>query len=265
VPRFVLTAFAAALGTLTGPARLPAAEPPPDTTALTAVLRDLLLKNLPDPLVRTSHDWGRQAETTVGWTVRRSGPLRWDTEPRKAMRNDGHWHRLTVVAKDPPRTLALGIKDVVAPEDGKLTFVAHVGADVDLRFEQQLWKGGLRVYSGETRARCRAAVRLTCESTSRFDRKPGAVLPDAVLRVRVTAAEVFYDGLVVEHTLGVGGDAARLLGEAAHRLMKQLKPSLERDLLAKANAAVVKAGDTKDVRVEFAKLLAGKTPARPTK
>jgi hypothetical protein len=258
VPRYVLAAVIASLGTLTGAARLGAAEPPPDTTALTAVLRDLLLKNLPDPLARTSHDWGRQAETTVGWTVRRSGPLRWDTEPRKAMRNDGHWHRLTVVAKDPPRTLALGIKDVAAPEDGRLTFVAHVGANVDPRFEQQLWKGGLRLYSGETRARCRAAVRLTCEATSRLDRKPGAVVPDAVLRVRVTEAEIFYDDLVVEHTLGVGGDAARVIGEAVHRLLTRFKPSLERDLLAKANAAVVKAGDTKDVRVEFAKLLAGK-------
>src|SRR5205085_2469644 len=138
-----------------------------------------------------------------------------------------------------------------------VTLEAVVAADADGSFEQQLWKGGVRLYSGETRGRCRATVRLACEATTRLDRKPGAILPDAVVRVRVTGARLFYDDLVVEHALGVGGDAAKAIGEAAHRLLTRFKPSLERDLLAKADAAIVRAGDTKEVRVEFERLLKG--------
>ncbi len=37
--------------------------------------------------------------------------------------------------------------------------------------------------------------------------------------------------------------------------MKKFKPDLERDLLAKANAAIVKAADTKEVRVSLGGLL----------
>jgi hypothetical protein len=213
------------------------------------------MKNMPNPVIQTHHNWGQQAEVVVGWDVRRSGPLRWDSIPRKALRNDGHWRRLTVVVPDPQRTLALGIKDVKSPEDGTLTFEAHIGADVDLKFEQQVWRRGVRVYSGETRGRCRAAVRLVSEATNRLDHKQGSLLPDAVIRVQVTEAELFYDNLVIEHTLGVGGDAAKIFGETAHRLLTRFKPSLERDLLAKANAAIIKAADTKEVRIEFEKLL----------
>jgi hypothetical protein len=66
--------------------------------------------------------------------------------------------------------------------------------------------------------------------------------------------------LAVDHTLGVGGDAAKVLGEAAIKFAKAVKPSLEKDLLAKANAAVVKAADTKEVKIELDKLLSGKSP-----
>ena len=113
---------------------------------------------MPSPLVETKNDWGKQANVTVGWDLQRSGPLRWDSVPRTALRNDGHWHKLTVVVKDAPKTLDFRLKDVRSPEDGKLTFEAHVSADVDLAFEQQLWKVWVRLYSGETRGRCRAAM-----------------------------------------------------------------------------------------------------------
>jgi hypothetical protein len=242
---------------------VPAADPAPpaDTQFLSQVLRDLLIQHLPDPLVSSDHGWGRQKETTTGLTWRREGRLRVRAEPQKGMRNDGHWQRVTVRAIDPPRSLALGIGELSYPEPGKATFDALLGLDVRLTYEQQLWKAGARLYGGETRARCRAALKLRCELTSRLETKPGLVLPDAVLRVRVTDAELFYTDLVVEHTLGMDGPAARSVGEAIHKLIKQVKPSLERDLVAKANAAVVKAADTKEVRVEFDRLLSGRPPA----
>ena len=223
---------------------------------LTVFFRELLLKNLPDPLVETGHGWGRQKDGVVGMTWRGL-----KAEPRRAARNDGHWEKLRVEAIDPSRTLSLGVKDLTSPEPGRTTFDAVVAVDVRLTYEQQIWKAGTRFYSGETRARCRAVLRLACEVTNRTERRPGSILPDVVMRVRVTAAEVGYHDLVCEHTAGVGGDAAKAIGEAVRAVLKKVKPDLERDLLARANAAVVKAADTKEVRVEFDKLLAGKTPA----
>lgn len=239
----------------------PAAEPTSAETAhLTMLLRGLLLDNLPDPLTKTQRGWGHQKETFTGLKWYRDG-LRVRAEPQRALRNDGHWQAARIEAINPKHTLLLGINQLQYPATGAVTFNAYVGLDVRLTYEQQLWKMGKRLYGGETRAKCKAAMLLHCEVTNRFELRPGARLPDAVFRVRVTQAELFYSGLVCEHTLGVGGDAARILGETIHKFLTEVKPSVERDLLAKANAAIVKAADTREVRIEFDKLLQGKTPS----
>lgn len=229
--------------------------PRPDPTevrALEKAARDLLVKHLPDPLVVSDQNWGRQKEVTVGGRLRGS--------PVKEPRNDGTWRRFTVRAPN-PQAVAVGITEASYPEPGKTALTVMVGLDVDFTVEQQVWRHGVRLYSGETRGRCRAALALKVEVTTRTEKAPGTVFPDVVLRARATDAQLFYDNLVVEHTAGVGGDAARVLGDAALHVVRQARPDLERDLLAKANAAVVKAADTRDVRLSFEALLAGKVPA----
>lgn len=210
--------------------------------ALEASLRSILLKNLPDPIVKSEQNWGKQRPALVR---------------KNEMRNDGTWRRFSARSPNPQQSLGLGIEDAVFPEPGLATFTAKLGVDCDLQFEQQIWKNGLRLYSGETRGRCRAAVLLKCEAVSRTETKPGAFVPDLVFRVKVTEAKLFYDDLVIEHTAGLGGDAAKILGDAVIDTVKQAKPELEKELLDKANAAIVKAADTKDVRLSFDSLLRG--------
>lgn len=223
------------------------AAPPDQNAVVSQALRELLLRNLPTPLVESDRGWGHQKESRLA--------------PRKGLRNDGHWQRVTVEAIDPAKSLALAVGDLAHPEAGKTTFDAYLGLDARLTYRQQFWKAGKRLYGGETRARCRAALKLSCELTSRLEKPPGAVLPEAVVRVRVTHAELNYADLVIEHTAGLDGEPARKVGEALHDLIGRAKPDLEKDLLAKANAAVVKAADTKEVRVAFDQLLSGKPPA----
>jgi hypothetical protein len=100
--------------------------------------------------------------------------------------------------------------------------------------------------------RIRAA--LQCEMTTRLEKGSG-LLPEVVFRLRVLSASVGYDNLVTEHVLGVGGEMAEWLGDAGHGLMRQLKPSLELHLLEKADAAILRAADTKEVRVSLGKLV----------
>jgi hypothetical protein len=71
-------------------------------------------------------------------------------------------------------------------------------------------------------------------------------------------AQVSYDNLVVEHIAGIGGEAAKLIGDGLKGGLHQWRPSLEKELLAKADAAIVKAADTKEVRVSLSQLFSGK-------
>ena len=71
----------------------------------------------------------------------------------------------------------------------------------------------------------------------------------------MTKADLKYDNLKFEHIAGVGGEAAQIIGEAAHAAVTQWRPSIERDLLARANAAIVKAGGEREVRLSLTKLL----------
>jgi hypothetical protein len=54
---------------------------------------------------------------------------------------------------------------------------------------------------------------------------------------------------VVEHLPGIGGQTAKLLGEVVIESMKKWHPAIERRLIEKLDAAIVKAGDSKDIRV----------------
>lgn len=239
------------------------AAPPaqPDTKSLSDTLQKLLLANLPDPLVQSNHHWGEQKEVASGVKWEKKGVIRYRPEVTKDLKNDGHWERVTVEAADAAKTLKLTVSNVRTPEAGKTLFDAVVQTDVKLKYEQQWWTLGKRVYAGETRAKCTAGVTMQVELTSRNEAKPGSLLPTVVLRVRVTEADLKYWDLECEHTLGLGGDAAKALGKAVHEVMKKVKPDLEKGLLEKANAAVVKAADTKEVKVELGNLLNGKLPS----
>jgi hypothetical protein len=232
----------------------PPAEPA-EVQALEKSLRDLLIKNLPDPIVKSDKGWGAQKEYVIHTRfVRENGTLR--TIQEKGLRNDGTWRKVALRAANPD-SLALSLSDATFPEPGRATFTAKLWLDCDVKFEQQIWRNGLRVYSGETRGRTKAAAVLKCEVSSRTETKPGAVLPDLVFRVKVSDAQIFYDKLIIEHTAGLGGDAAKLLGDFFLDAVKQAKPDLERELLAKGNAAIVKAADTKEIRLSFDALLKG--------
>lgn len=236
-------------------AGLAAAPPAHDTEELAATVRKLLLANLPEPLVESSMGWDTQREVTLGLRWEKKGLVRYSPTVMKDVKNDGHWQKVHFHAKEPDKSMAVAVTNVRVPEVGKTLFDAHIGLDSNIVYEQQLWTGGKRIYSGETRARCRAELHCVVEITDKVEFKPGSTLPTITLRVRVVSADLSYKDLVCEHTLGVGGEAAKLIGKALLEVLKKVQPNTEKDLLAKANAAIVKAADTKEVRVELDKLL----------
>jgi len=214
--------------------------------------KPVLTAALPTTLYAKTDNWGHQAMVPVG--------LKWRglrAEVTESPRNHGQWQRIFISAQDLKRTLDMRISNVKNVSAEKQTFKAYLAFQMGVDFEQQNWANGVRLWSGSVRARAQVKAEMDCENTLKYEIAKNG-LPDFVLRLRVTGAKVSYDNLVVEHINGIGGDGAKLVGGALHKAMKQWKPSIERDLLDKASAAIVKSADTREIRVGFGGLLASK-------
>ncbi len=232
------------------------ASEPAQTDVVAKILQQVIVQKLPSPAVSTKHNWDHQKEFVVGYDVKRRGVFNWVATPRTEKKNEGHWSHLTIGVNEPATKLHLELTNLKSMENGPLTFQAALRAEsVSLNVKQQIWARGVRVLSDETRATCKAAVHIDCELSQRLELKPGATLPEIVFKLKVTKAELFYTDLRVQHTLGVGGDAAKIIGETTHKMLNKMKPSVERDLIAKANAAIVKSASDKEVRLGLASLM----------
>lgn len=220
--------------------------------ALAGSLRGYLVDNLPPVLFEDSKNWGHTTRVRkVHW---KGSGLRVRPEVIEVEKNDGTWRKIRANADNLPNSLIVDLRNFQQPEAGPMTFDVFLAFDLKVHYDQQNWERGLRLYSGSARARMRIKVLTKCELTARLETN-GGLIPEAVVRLRVTKANLSYDNLVVEHIAGVGGEMAQLLGDAIKGSIHEWHPSLERDLLAKANAAIVKAGDTKEVRISVGKLL----------
>lgn len=209
-----------------------------DTEKLAASLKTVLLKSLPDPLFEDTSHWGKQKRGPAG-----------------KMRNNGRWYKVKMTGRNLPTTLQVTISDLQQPKKGQTLFTIHTSFDSAILLERQTWKLGAKLYSGSTRARFRVKLALQCEVTSKAVKVPGSWIPDLAIRMHVVKAFLVYDNVVVEHTAGVGGDAAKVIGDTLLALLRQWKPSLERKMIEKATAAIVKSGDTKEVKVNLSKLV----------
>lgn len=234
------------------------AEPPIPAGEISVILRELLLPALPQPLAKSSTNWDHQEKTFVGLKWVKGNGILLKPEAQYKMHNAGIWRRIHADALNPAENLKLSITDMVAPEPGALTFTLNTTLPVRVFFEQQFWRAGTRLYSGETRARAKIGLRLKCRMTLSSVAVKGSFFPDLVLKLNVTEAACGYEDLVVEHTAGVGGEVAGLLGDAFVDALKQWKPSIERKMIEKANQTIVKAADAKEVHLKLSRLLGGK-------
>jgi hypothetical protein len=224
-----------------------------DAASLAVGLRALLVTFLPSPLYEDHKHWGGQKLAPDGVHWKGQG-LHVHPETQYALKNDGLWQRVEVRAPLLTKSLAVEVRDVERPPDGRLLFTTTLAFDAEAEYERQRWAEGRRLWSSSVMARMHVVLTLRCEAGTRFEPN-GTVLPDAVFRLRVLSSNLRYEKLEVTHVAGVGGDAAKLLGEAALAAVRQLHPSLERRLVARADAALVRAGAVKEVRLSLGGLL----------
>src|SRR5262249_13818111 len=172
--------------------------------------------------------------------------------------NDGTWKHIRITAEHLADTLLVDVKNVHQTDDGKKYFDVHLAFDAKVYYLERIWHKGVKLYDGDVEAKMRVKLNLTCEATTRLEGQ-GALLPELVFRLRVTKADFSYDNLKVEHIAGIGGEGAKVIGDAVVATLRQVHPSLERDMIAKADDAIVKAADTKEIRVGLGSLF-GKKP-----
>ena len=219
---------------------------------LSKALGPLLADALPPVLYEKETDWGRTSMVAHAIHWRGLRP-----EIRKTPRNDGTWRKIKITARNPRQNVDIRLYGLKQKSEDKQIFQADLAFLCGVEYDQQNWESGIRLWSGSVRARLRVKAHLECENVIRVE--PGkSFFPDIVFRLRVTKASVTYDDLVVEHIAGVGGTAAKVIGEAFHDVLNQWRPSVERNLLARANAAIVKAADTREVRIGLGGLFSEK-------
>ena len=205
--------------------------------------------------MKSNDGWGKQKEYAVGKVMLRRPDKLPPDAPREIV-NDGLWRRFTVSARDPEKTLAIGITRIEPHgRRDKLVATVNVVMDINFRMEQQLWKRGHELYSGETRGHCQAAVRLKATVVHKTEFKPGQFLPEIALKITTTEAKLWYDKLVIDHTAGLDGEDAKAVGDFVIDTIKSTMPELEKQLLEKGNAAILKAAGTKEFKVELDKLM----------
>lgn len=224
----------------------------PEPEQLAALLRALTLQNLPVPLIESDNDWGEQRMVANGLRWEKKGLVRRPEVVQKA-KNHGLWQKVKVYAVEPESNLAVAVREIAIPEDGVLTFQLWARMPCWIVYDRQRWNSGVRVLSTTARARCIVAVRLDCEATSRLTINNG--LPEFVFRFRVTDADFHYADLHVDHLFGVGGDGAEKAGEMIQNFINRRRPEYKQKLLEQANTGIVKAADTKEIRVSVSKLL----------
>ncbi len=231
----------------------PLAAPSPNSAAMAETIRQMLLQKMPTPLLHKDVDWGKQKQfDAIKFDPKH--PLKLEVE--KKWRSDGTWRKFDVEGLNFAENLKVAIDKVRSPRESLTQFQLTLSAPVRVDFHQQIWKDGIKIYSGETKARCIIGATLQCEMQSEVVFK--GFLPEVNLKFKVTDTHVGYDQLVVEHTLGLGGDAAKILGAAMVETIKQVKPSIEKDFLDKANASVLKAGKEREIRMGVSKWLGEK-------
>lgn len=225
------------------------ADAQPTADSLAKSLKPYLIEAMPAVLYEKNDNWGHQVMVPVGVKFRGGR-----TQIQKSLRNHAEWRKLIISAQELPRTLDLSISDIKTIDVDRQAFKVFFTFQMGVLYDQQNWESGVRLWSGSVRARTQFKVDLECENTLKIEFSK-ELLPDFVLRVRVTNAKVHYDKLVVEHIAGIGGTGAKLIGEAVHDSMTRWRPQIERDLLAKASAAIVQAADTREIRVGFSGLV----------
>jgi hypothetical protein len=224
----------------------PRPVPPAQVAQFQRALQGATLGNLPKPLFDGKDHWGETKKTVIG--------MKWKPAPelQYGQRNHGTWRAYTVKLKEPhTKHLKLAVRNMNTVGNNTLRFDIQVNANVEFDVTQQNWNAGVKLFDGSVRGGANVTLKMTCESTLIIEPTSNFV-PNIRYRLRVVRSQASYDDLSFDHVPGLGGTAAKVVGEWTVDAIKQLKPSLERKLIDKLTQKLTKAADTKEIQLSLA-------------
>lgn len=228
-----------------GPAQL-RALPAEKVASLQRALEGAVFTALPTPLNEGKSHWGETKKSVNG--------LKWTSKPELQFgnRNHGTWRKYVVALDTPVKDhLRLRVSNVQNVGHNTLTFQVEVEADVHFDVQQQNWATGVKLFDGS--ARGSASVKMNMNFESKLIIEPTtSFLPTIKYRMRVVQANTDLEKIVFTHVPGLGGTAAKVVGNWTMDAMQKIKPSLESNLLDKLTQKLVKAADTKEIQLSLA-------------
>jgi hypothetical protein len=213
--------------------------------ALSGALKEALIESMAGPSYPFEHNWGNQItiRTPDGGRVVWEGiKSRFETHYREDHLNHGLWIRGTVAIENPAQELVLNFSDF-RPAPGLLEVTFKVSARAMFRANAQVreYNHGAHLFSVTAGARAVGHLNMTMKIS----------LTDNATRLswEVVESDLTYSDVTLDRLSAMGGESARVLGDAITGGFRQFFASKRAKMLA-------------DARNEISKKLHGSQPIR---
>lgn len=228
------------------------ATPAPDTRQLSALLKRVLLAELPK-VHEESDDWGKQAKIFDGLKAEGKGK-KFRLAGKTKLVNHGTWKRSKLVFTDPERQIDVEIRDLRGVDRNRVAFELVTTLSFQGEAETKTYSNGLQLFGVTARADATVCVRLACEVAFWLD--PAGL--GSTLRVEPTIRQCSLELVAFDlNRLGpsIKGDLAHELGDDLRGHIRKLMRKNEAKVREKANEAIGKSMARGDLSFSPAKLL----------
>lgn len=182
----------------------------------------------------------KQWEKTKNVVVGIGGKLLDPRIKRKKLRH-GTWRRSLVTLVEPEKRLRLELSDVQRPDPSRQQFELSVRARVDLFYQQQEWRRGLRLYSVSGNATADLEMDLSCEMAIVVE--PSLFLPTVVLEPKVSDADIRLKRFRLKDFGGADGPVVREVGDLFEGVVRDQLRDKENEIVKKVNRSIAKRSD----------------------
>ena len=211
----------------------------PDTSGTDALVRSILLQNLPREY-ENSKEWGQTKRRWNGLDVSLDG-LRIDTKRRWKEVNHGTWTRYRAWLIDPENSLQIHLNSAYRSANQPAAFDLIVDARIGATGRLSEWNRGLQLYSFSADAEGKIRLQVSCEMALQFDTT--RVPPDLLLAPKVTDAKLDLLEFRLHRISEADGPVVHKLGDSLQDELNREIQERRTKLVEKLNRAIDKNRD----------------------
>lgn len=199
--------------------------------ALSGVVRDAIVREIGGMKAEFSDGWGHQARVWTGKTKVVFQGIKSKVEKIYDTVNDGQWKKGWARLENARNEFDFQVRNFrKTPGFKEIKFQIYVRAYMRAGGQVRAYKNGIKLYDVDGSGRAR--VHLTIDMKVYLSNKGTRINWEA------ENVDFKYSDVVVDKVGVLGGESARLLGDAVKKAITQWFPQKERDAIAKAKNAV---------------------------